>query len=225
MGYARTRVFSACPYRRMSKTSRWGTVSNAAHSGQCTVPKQASGRSSSDASQRSSRSEVNQHHVSSNVTCDFCGFLAPSCYAKNCPAKKATCNLCHKRGHFDAVCRLRKKRHSHVQLLAVNASHELHHFVSVEVNGRALRFKVDLGADLSVVPPTFEGFPASLDPPGGEQLIRPGRNRYFMGTFSVTLTWCSRTIQQKLYEVQGIDTPLLGYEAIFGLGVIHQRRH
>ncbi|KAH6933244.1 hypothetical protein HPB50_013810 [Hyalomma asiaticum] len=70
-----------------------------------------------------------------------------------------------------------KKRLSRIQLLAVNASRELGRFFSVEVNGRALRFKVDSGADVSVVPITFQGCPSSLDPPGGEQLLGPGRNR------------------------------------------------
>ncbi|KAH6934814.1 hypothetical protein HPB50_001008 [Hyalomma asiaticum] len=68
-------------------------------------------------------------------------------------------------------------RLSHIQLLAVNASRELGRFVSVEVNGRTLRFKVDSGADVSVVPITFQGCPSSLDLPGGEQLLGPGRNR------------------------------------------------
>ncbi|XP_049267060.1 uncharacterized protein LOC125756397 [Rhipicephalus sanguineus] len=170
--------------------------------------KQQASAHSSDASQRCSRPEDNQQRVSLSASCDYCGYLPHS--RQDCPPKKATCNLCHKRGHFAAVCRSRKKRLSHIELLAVNASCELGRFVSVEVDGRALRFKVDSGADVSVF--------SKLDAQAGFHQVRLSESsqeyttfitpfgRYCYSRLPFGITSAPEVFQRQMYRIlEGTD--------------------
>ncbi|KAL3212974.1 hypothetical protein MRX96_035796 [Rhipicephalus microplus] len=155
----------------------------------------------------------------SKSACDFCGH-APHPRSE-CPARWATCNQCRKKGHFVAVCRSNNTRRlSQIQLCVMDASQTERRHV-VHVNGRPLQFKVDTGADVSVVPPSFAGCPVDLDKPDNERLMGPGRCRLrLLGTFSATLSWRGRSVCKTLYVVADIDSPLLGYSAVVDLGVI-----
>ncbi|XP_077546688.1 uncharacterized protein LOC144159208 [Haemaphysalis longicornis] len=161
-----------------------------------------------------------EYRAGPKSACDFCGH-APHPRSE-CPARWATCNHCRKNGHFAAVCRSNSTRRlSQIQLCAVDAAQTERRHVVVHVNGRPLQFKVDTGADVSVVPPSFSGCPVDLDKPNNEQLMGPGRCRLkLLGTFPATLSWRGRTVCKKLYVVADIDSPLLGYSAVVDLGVV-----
>ncbi|XP_077536156.1 uncharacterized protein LOC144148507 [Haemaphysalis longicornis] len=134
-----------------------------------------------------------EYRAGPKSACDFCGH-APHPRSE-CPARWATCNHCRKNGHFAAVCRSNSTRRlSQIQLCAVDAAQTERRHVVVHVNGRPLQFKVDTGADVSVVPPSFPGCPVDLDKPNNEQLMGPGRCRLkLLGTFPATLSWRGRT--------------------------------
>ncbi|KAL3251882.1 hypothetical protein MRX96_055016 [Rhipicephalus microplus] len=84
-----------------------------------------------------------------------------------------------------------------------------------------LQFKVDPGADVSVVPSSFAGCPVDLDKPNNERLMGPGRCRLrLLGTFPATLSWRGRSVCKTLYVVADIDSPLLGYLAVVDLRVV-----
>ncbi|XP_049524062.1 uncharacterized protein K02A2.6-like [Dermacentor silvarum] len=135
-------------------------------------------------------------------------------------AAKAVCNHCKKRGHFAAVCRSGKRLGS-VELHSVAAVARNGRYVEVRVNGNPLVFKVDSGADVSVVPRTFPGCPAVLDKPRGEELFGPGKQALkLLGTFDAALSWRGRQVKERLYVVAGQEQPLLGYPAIVALGVV-----
>nr|XP_037275468.1 uncharacterized protein LOC119168167 [Rhipicephalus microplus] len=161
-----------------------------------------------------------EYRAGPKSACGFCGH-APHPRSE-CPARWATCNQCRKKGHFMAICRSNNTRRlSQIQLCAVDASQTERRHVVVHVNGRPLQFKVDTGADVSVVPPSFAGCPVDLDKPDHEQLMGPGRCRLrLLGTFPATLSWRGRSVCKTLYVVADIDFPLLGYSAVVDLGVV-----
>lgn len=93
-------------------------------------------------------------------------------------------------------------------------------FTRLAVNGHWLRFNIDSGAEVTVVPDDLPWVPELLDPedvcltgPGGHAL----RVR---GSFPATLTWKEKTVQQKVYVLSALSTPLLGLPAIEALGVV-----
>lgn len=103
----------------------------------------------------------------------------------------------------------------------MDASQTERRHVVVHVNGRPLQFKVDTGADVSAVPPSFAGCPVDLDKPNNAQLRGSGRCRLkLLGTFPATLSWRGRSVCKTLYVEADIDSPLLGYSAVVDLGVV-----
>ncbi|KAM7293268.1 uncharacterized protein ISCGN_026398 [Ixodes scapularis] len=93
-------------------------------------------------------------------------------------------------------------------------------YVEVSVNGHVTRFKVDSGADVTVVPPSLPGVPRKLDAVEGE-LIGPGNQPLpVLGTFQATLAWKDKRTVQQLYVMRAQTTPLLGLPAIEALGVV-----
>ncbi|KAL3193024.1 hypothetical protein MRX96_058529 [Rhipicephalus microplus] len=159
-----------------------------------------------------------EYRAGPKSACDFCGH-APHPRSE-CSARWATCNQCRKKGHFAAVCHLNNTRRlSQIQLCGVDASQTERRHVVVHVNGRPLQFKVDTGADVSDVPPSFAGCPVDLDKPDNERLMGPGRCRLrLLGTFPATLSWRGRSVCKTLYVVADFDSPLLGYSADSGPG-------
>lgn len=113
--------------------------------------------------------------------CFFCG--RSSHERADCPARQATCNFCSKKGHFETVC-MKKRRCNSKRTRSSASSVELHavaenrpnaKFIEVLVNGSPLSFKVDSGAEVSVVPSSFSGVPPKLQVPEGE-LKGPGNH-------------------------------------------------
>ncbi|KAL3245001.1 hypothetical protein MRX96_018397 [Rhipicephalus microplus] len=105
-----------------------------------------------------------EYRAGPKSACDFCGH--PPHPRSECLARWAPCNQCRKKGHFAAVCRSNNTRRlSQIQLSAVDASQTERRHVVLHVNERPLQLKVDTGADVSVVPPSFAGCPVDLDKP------------------------------------------------------------
>ncbi|XP_042144212.1 uncharacterized protein K02A2.6-like [Ixodes scapularis] len=149
--------------------------------------------------------------------CRFCGRQA---HPRNeCPARQAKCHYCRRLGHFEDVCEKRKRSLSTVHLHAVSTAGRVK-FVKVAVNGYDVDFKVDSGAEVTVVPSTFPGAPRSLQEPEG-QLTGPGNHPLtVLGTFQATLTWKGKSVVERVYVLPSQDPPLLGFPAIQKLGVV-----
>lgn len=165
----------------------------------------------------SSRARNRQQRLD-NAVCGNCGRSAHD--RKDCPARKATCNFCKKQGHFAEVCRAKKRKEKlgSVELCSVRTQRA--RYVEVSVNGHVTRFKVDSGADVTVVPPSLPGVPRKLDAVEGE-LIGPGNQPLpVLGTFQATLAWKDKRTVQQLYVMRAQTTPLLGLPAIEALGVV-----
>lgn len=172
---------------------------------------------------RTSASRETPFSDATHGSCHFCG--REKHQREFCPAKKAVCNFCKKKGHFEAVCLAKQRSHSRqshaIEMHAVKTSREANaKFVWVHVNGVPLKFKVDSGAEVTVVPSTFPGVPSQLEKPEG-RLTGPGNYPLNVsGQFRATLEWKSRTCVQPVYVMPSQSTPLLGYPAILALGVV-----
>lgn len=149
--------------------------------------------------------------------CRFCGRLPHP--RSECPAKEARCRWCKKVGHFEAVCE--KKAMGSVELHTVaSGAHTRAKFVNVAVNGHNVNFKVDSGAEVTVVSSSFPGVPRKLQRPDGE-LTGPGDHPLkVLGKFPATLQWRGTSTVQDIYVMPSQHPPLLGFPAIQALGVI-----
>ncbi|XP_049272437.1 uncharacterized protein LOC125758830 [Rhipicephalus sanguineus] len=158
--------------------------------------------------------------------CPFCGRASHP--RADCPARSASCNFCRKSGHFESVCRKKKRvngKHtwkplaSFIELHAVAGERPNAKFVEVLVDGRPLSFKVDSGAEVSVVPSTFSGVPSKLQDPKSELKGLGNGILPVIGTYVATLSWHGKSTKQLLYVLATKTVPLLGFPAIQALGV------
>ncbi|XP_064485510.1 uncharacterized protein LOC135397965 [Ornithodoros turicata] len=126
-------------------------------------------------------------------------------------------------GHVREVRRARKKsKNATLDTLHLEEAEDRTdraRFTRLAVNGHWVRFKIDSGAEVTVVPEDLPWVPELLDPedvsltgPGGQAL-------QIRGSFSATPTWKDRTAQQRVYVLSSLSTPLLGLPAIEALGV------
>ena len=91
-------------------------------------------------------------------SCSRCG-KTPGHNQQHCPARLATCHKCQKKGHFQKMCRTKKvetvstgeESCDQVFLGAVESSGESWK-VTLFLNKIPIQFKIDTGAEVSVIP-------------------------------------------------------------------------
>ncbi len=123
-------------------------------------PKHSKQRDKSD----SRRKDEDRSHKSQN--CGKCGY--DRSHAR-CPAKDSKCNICHKKGHFAAVCRSEgdsanavleydsasgsdsDSYYTHLVKTVSNGEHS-DWWENIEVNGHTIRVQLDTGAARSIMP-------------------------------------------------------------------------
>lgn len=94
-------------------------------------------------------------------------------------------------------------------------------YIDLPVNGHPAEFKIDSGAKVSVVSPSFTGQLRVLDDAEGKVLGPGEQSLHLVGTFKATLQWGDKSTVQTLYVVEHQRTHLLGLPAIEALGVVH----
>ena len=169
--------------------------------------------------------------------CSRCG-RSPPHGRQQCPANQATCHKCHKKGHFKHCCKtkvgIKEVKQDGDSDLTSDSGDEFLGTVNadtvsaskpwtavLQLNKRALEFKVDTGADVTIIPesayrPNKDGKlePASipLNGPTGETLeVR--------GQFKAHLTRKGVESQQKIYVIWNLSRALLGRPVIRALNV------
>ena len=169
----------------------------------------------------------------SDRKCMWCGGQQQK--RQSCPAKDITCNSCHKRGHFQAVCLSRKqtgKRRSinevadleevEVPFLGEVYSSEADFWTtSVKVDGHETHFKLDTGAAVSIVSDK-ESWLKDHQLTKSQQILRgPGGTILpVMGTFRATLTYKERQISETVFVLKDQFYSLLSKKACVDLGLI-----
>lgn len=156
-----------------------------------------------------------------------------------CPAKNADCRKCHKIGHYAAFCRS-KNVHEFAEwdeekeeLFVDYGDSQLGTIVgevisdpwvvTVKMDDLELKFKLDTGADVTVIP-------ERMIPPGKRPLQKVTRKFFgpgcaiitVQGKFTANLTHKEKSCTEEVYVVKGLEEPLLGRPAIKALHLIQQ---
>ena len=101
--------------------------------------------------------------ASQNNTSTRCG-NSPSHPRQYCPAREATCHKCKKKGHYQSLCKSKKKVDNVISvkneeeepvdnfLGAIHSSEGRAWTVNLHLNHTLLEFKIDTGAEVTVIP-------------------------------------------------------------------------
>ena len=181
-------------------------------------------KNASDPSRRQSSAQQRQQH------CTRCG-KTPNHSRQQCPAKEAICHRCGKKGHYQSMCRTFLKQvqavtseASNDQFLGVVTSSKSHNLwnVTVMVNGNAVEFKLDTGADVNVIPEdTFKTLKINALHSTDTNLTGAGSQPLQVcGKFEANLQYKARSSRQTVYVVSTLSKALLGKPAIESLNLI-----
>ena len=156
--------------------------------------------------------------------CTRCGYETHR-RRQDCPALKAECNKCKKIGHYAVQCRTREVRHIEDEdmptlgsVLEINSVNSWN--TEILVNQKKMEFRIDTGADVSVIPDrcfkdtkVLKKTDKKLYGPGGAKLE-------IVGVFTASLEKNNSHTEQDLYVIKGLKKPLLGKPAIEALKVV-----
>ncbi|KAM7306991.1 uncharacterized protein ISCGN_010627 [Ixodes scapularis] len=170
-------------------------------------------------------------------SCRWCGGTLRHSKAQ-CPATGKKCNGCKKTGHFQAVCMARERptdlrpsnngrqRNSAVDELFVgqvlHSANGQPWTVRARIGQKTLTFKVDTGADVTVIPAMeYDERAMGTLTVANDKLLTAGRAHLpTLGQFISTIQWNNKTTQQKMFVAEGLHCALLGRPAIQALNVL-----
>ena len=175
----------------------------------------------------------------SSCKCIRCGKGSHS--RQTCPA---ICHQCKKRGHYSSQCRLKptvnevtETAHempyegetayetpydtSYLDVVSANKS-ETHWSVMVTINGQEMCFKLDTGAEVTVISNhTWELLKENELQSSNKRLCGPDNNPLeLVGQLPVTLEYKGRSCVHTVYVVQNLQQNLLGLPAIQSLQLL-----
>ena len=168
----------------------------------------------------------------STQSCTRCG-QSPPHSKPQCPARDMVCHKCHKKGHFQKVCRSKSSikaisaedTDTDLGFLGVVHNPETKSspwMSTVSINERKIRFKVDTGADVTVIPENE--YCSEVDgplTPSSMILSGPdGKTLKVHGKFTAKMVSSNHKCNQDVYVMQGLGTPLLGRPAIQSLEIL-----
>ena len=187
--------------------------------------------------QKWQKSQKSQNDCNQRNKCGRCG-KSPSHPPNQCPARYEKCFSCDLTGHYEKYCRTKKKRVvgqvddsdedfilgsiTEEKTESINKIEDPWH-AEIQVNTCKIKFRVDTGADVSVVPEKYfrKGSPAIK--PTTKKLYGPGQMEInVVGVYDATLKTETTETQDSLYVVRNLKEPLLGRPAIEGLRLLQR---
>ena len=197
---------------------------------------------STKAKQLASTSTKQPHKPDPVINPRICGRCGKSGHVgkQQCPAREATCRKCHRRGHFQSVCRTRSVKAVSTEdpddffvgaveeptplvIPTINSGTDPW-TVDVLLNDCRIEFQIDTGADVSVI--SEEQYQKLKVPElkhSNKSLIGPSQDKLpVCGQFIGTLTYKNSTVTQDVYVVKGLRKPLIGRPAITALKLVSQ---
>lgn len=194
--------------------------------------------SSSDISRPRTQTASRDDGTNEQRTCGWCGY-SPTHPKRDCPANDKMCSQCKKKGHFKAVCRQKPTK----AVRQVNVGYEQcdslylgsvsstltdrktsrkDFEVEVEMCDRPIRFFIDSGADITVIPAKLydpRRMP-KLQRPSRELIAHGGSKLEVEGQFTTKLRYKALTTTEEVYVISTNESPLLGREAALELALI-----
>ena len=176
-------------------------------------------------------------------TCSRCGRF-PAHSRQKCPANNETCHKCGKKGHYQSMCRTGKVAHvevdsvdnsTHLEVepdvflgtLTTNSSSDTsgNHNpweVTLQLNDKPVSFKIDTGAEVSVIPETvFKQLQGVTLNHAGRRLVGPGQNQLeVLGQFTAKLKYQNSAADEQIYVVRQLQKSLLGQPGILALDIV-----
>ena len=178
--------------------------------------------------------------------CERC--LGPLHKRIHCPARNSQCNSCGKTGHWKKACRSKRVNEVsgeifpiysiddddhlflgevHIDAVKSSCAHDSPWQAEVCLNQNKLKFKLDSGADVSVIPLSLFARLAEKESlklePTDKILLGPCNYKIkCSGKFVGKLSANSQSLQEEFYVVEGLQTPLLGRMASFKLNLIQK---
>ncbi|GBM82357.1 hypothetical protein AVEN_54786-1 [Araneus ventricosus] len=158
--------------------------------------------------------------------CKWCGKQRHD--KRVCPARDARCRQCSQIGHYAKVCITKSQTGCPevaylgvVQLESKNKTN-IDWTVTVQVNHKNIKFKIDSGADHTVLPANvfqnvFQN--AKLEPPD-KILCGPDKNPLkILGKFKTNIEYKGKNCTEEIYVISNLQTCRLGKPALFSLGL------
>ena len=158
--------------------------------------------------------------------CTRCG-RSPAHNRQQCPAREETCHKCGKKGHFQSMCCTKG-----VEAIAATESEDSEDTgflgmvqqsqgsnpwsVTLSVNGTPVDFKIDTGADVTVISKTVhQNIPHStLKPPTKTLSGANSKNLEVSRQFTASLKYKHLEIAEEVYVVKNLSRSLLGRPTI-----------
>jgi hypothetical protein len=176
--------------------------------------------------------------------CTFCGKHPHE--RKQCPARDASCHKCKKKGHFKSVCRssavnniqgdsgdvtdfdYEEQQYENVQdndnyLFSLSDGHTTDWCVKVRVNSTSITFRVDSGADVTIIPKAlYDSDFAHIPLRPAIRILRGPDNKslHCLGYFMATFSRAGLVLQEKEVYVLAQGAALLSRGASQDLKVI-----
>ena len=153
-------------------------------------------------------------------------------YSKErCPAREAVCHKCKKRGHYEAVCRSAKVirlvegEEDDLFLGEISTKKKANPWMTdLCVDGVEMQFKIDTGADVTIIPETMYRKQLDSTPEftrSKKVLFGPGQNHLnVQGQFTGTMVKGDKTTQTEIFVIRGARQALLGRPTIEALELI-----
>ena len=182
-----------------------------------------------------------QHHHHSNSsnsgTCSNCGKSHPDA---PCPARGKACNYCHARGHFKSMCRKRSaadNKYGGARASANEVTDEAEGFfigavdcadsneawtVPLAINGKTVDFKIDTGADVSIISKSvYQSLPDCPElRPSQTKLMSPGGKLISSGEFIASTSYKGTKFRFRIIVVDQPTNCLLSRGAASKMGMV-----
>ena len=163
--------------------------------------------------------------------CTRCG-RTPAHGKEQCPARELLCHKCGKKGHFMVMCRTRgavrtvesTKDDEAFMGMVQQSKGSSPWSITLSVNGKPVEFKIDTGADVTVIPKSvFKKIPdVSLKSPTKTLSGASCRTLQVKGQFTANLNYQDKEATEEVYVVKSLNRSLLGRPAIEALGLVQR---
>ena len=162
--------------------------------------------------------------------CTRCG-KSPPHTKDRCPAKDAVCRRCSKKGHYQKFCRSKNTSESAINQIeeddaflgVVSSNKSLDPWlINLCLNKQTLKFKIDTGADVTVIPASmynkFKHGPLEHN----SRLLKGADQQVLQvtGSFKGKLSYKNTESLEDIFVIQGLQMPLVGRPAMSSLNLV-----